>query len=329
MNIYVNTNSNQTNNNNIKNENNYEEIEKLSQGLHGISHENKSENLSNSYTSNSKLSEFYSTDKIYTIDPRNNNLISFSLSAKKYELINYIDKTNKEFLLLLNNKNNFPTLFNTNNGLFIVLDNNIYFYNPQNNILSFLTRLNFSHNKSSLTLIKNEIYIISGKGMKNCEKYNLYEHKIYNIPSVNYEKVYAGICHINKYIFSFFGEGCNSIEKLNIENLNNPNWDIINYKINNQINDNLNLQNCICIFDDYANIIIFGGKNSNNKINENAFYFDLGNVLINKKIKFTNPTLFNCQSLAIEYDIFVAFDVNGNLHAFDKDISFHKIYNGN
>ena len=266
---------------------------------------------------------------IYSID-LNNRIISFDLLTKKFNIINPIDKTStikeNNFSQIISNQNYSINSLNTHKGLFIIIYNIIYYYESFSNRLFLFSKLTHTHNKCSSIIIKNDIYIISGENTVKCEKCSLDNGKVTNIPNVNYEKPFCGLCNIgNNYLYSIFGYNCIYIEKLKLYSEYNQNisWEIVQYKLNE---NEIHLKNFLCVLDDYMNIIIFGGEDYEKNLNNNIYCFDIGDGNIYKKGEIDNTSLFNCQSLQIEENLYICFDLYSNIHAYNRELDIHIVY---
>ena len=291
-----------------------------------INTENINEYFSNKINENINQSN---PNIIYSID-LNNRIISFDLSTKKFNIINPIDKTSmikdNNFSQIISNPNYSINSLNTHKGLFIIIYNLIYYYESFTNRLFLFTKLTHSHNKCSSIIIKNDIYIISGENTVKCEKCSLDNGKVTNIPNVNYEKPFCGLCNIgNNYLYSIFGYNCIYIEKLKLYSEYNKDisWEIVQYKLNE---NEINLKNFLCVLDDYMNIIIFGGEDYDKNLNNNIYCFDIGDGNIYKKGEIDNTSLFNCQSLQIEENLYINFDLYSNIHAYNRELDIHIVY---
>ena len=291
-----------------------------------INTENINEYFSNKINENINQSN---PNIIYSID-LNNRIISFDLSTKKFNIINPIDKTSmikdNNFSQIISNPNYSINSLNTHKGLFIIIYNLIYYYESFTNRLFLFTKLTHSHNKCSSIIIKNDIYIISGENTVKCEKCSLDSGKVTNIPNVNYEKPFCGLCNIgNNYLYSIFGYNCIYIEKLKLYSEYNKDisWEIVQYKLNE---NEINLKNFLCVLDDYMNIIIFGGEDYDKNLNNNIYCFDIGDGNIYKKGEIDNTSLFNCQSLQIEENLYINFDLYSNIHAYNRELDIHIVY---
>ena len=291
------------------------------------------EDLNKSKTINtSTVTSFFQSNYLYTIDPRNNNLISFNLTTKLFSKILYQDNTNNIFINSLINiqKKFIPNILNINNGVYIIINKYLFFYNAENNTMSLLTNLISSHNKCCSIICKNEIFIVSGENCYECEKFNLFDHLKNILPQVNSIKINSSLIKINnKLIFCLFGENNNYIEKLDITNTKEK-WEIVNYNIENKIKNNniFSLSKFTCFLDDYLNIIILGGENELKEINNKIYLFNIEKRKLLEYSNFENSELFHQQNIQIDEDIFLCFDLKGNVHSFDKEFTFHKIFNG-
>ena len=74
------------------------------------------------------------------------------------------------------------------------------------------------------------------------------------------------------------------------------------------------------------NIVIFGGQDSQQNLNYNIYSFDIGYCEFSKKGKIDNSSLFNSLPLQITDNLFLAFDLNGNVHVYNREIDIHSVY---
>ena len=74
------------------------------------------------------------------------------------------------------------------------------------------------------------------------------------------------------------------------------------------------------------NIIIFGGEDYEKNLNNNIYCFDIGDGNFYKKGEIDNISLFNCQSLQIEENLYLAFDLYCNIHVYNRELDIHIVY---
>ena len=327
-NIYIENNNSEKKNDEENNEDKNENINFNTESSNYIETKINTENLMKSNLETETIKKEPNPNLIFSVN-KDKKIISFDLGSKKFNVIKPIDKTstlkNNFWEVILNNNYSINCL-NTEYGLFIIINNLIFFYESSSNSIYLFSELNYSHNKCSSILIKNDIYIISGENTLKCEKCNLENGIISNVPNVNYEKSFCGLCNIgNNYLYTIFGYNCICIEKLKLSSNynNNISWEIVKYNYNEI---KFTLQNLICLVDDYMNIIIFGGQDSQQNLNYNIYSFDIGYCEFSKKGKIDNSSLFNSLPLQITDNLFLAFDLNGNVHVYNREIDIHSVY---
>ena len=267
------------------------------------------------------------------------DLLSFDLKEKKFEIITIRDNTNGIFNSYIEyyqeNKLN-PLILNSIEGFYILLHKYIFYYDQINNNISILVKLISHHTSGGFIYIKNELYSLSGNNTTQCEKYSLLSNKNIILPNTNFPRVNSGICNINnEYIYLFFGKAnINSIERLYIgNNINynyNDNWEIvrINQKIG-FIDGNICLDKFASFLDDYSNIIIFGGEDCKGNENKNIYGFNLNNNNISIIGKIDSCSLYCTQYIMLDESIFSIYDINNGLHFFNKELDYHEIFNLN
>jgi len=272
---------------------------------------------------------------IYTLNE--NKIICFNLYEKKFILINPKDKTNGVFDNYLSKESSPPLTLNTNQGFFILLDNCIFHYNEFNNTINILHQLLTPHKEGGFIYLNNEIYSLSGKDCLQCEKYSIKKNINIKLPSVNYARINSGLCNINnEYLYIFFGNKCyNSIERLNLsidyetmsEYINN--WEYM--QINNAMEngDKICLERFTLFLDDYNNVIILGGNDSEGNINQDIYGLNLDNNEIGVIGKIDTSALYIGQNIQIDDSIFAIYDLKNGLHFFNKELDYHEIYNFN
>ena len=276
-----------------------------------------------------------SYQNIYTLNE--NKIICFNLYEKKFILINPKDKTNGLFDNYISKMSSPPLTLNTNQGFFILLDIYIFHYNEFNNTINILNQIITPHKEGGFIYLNNEIYSISGKDCLQCEKYSIKKNINIKLPSVNYVRINSGLCNINnEYLYIFFGNKCdNSIERLNLsidyetmsEYINN--WEYM--QINNAMEngDKISLERFTLFLDDYNNVIILGGNDSNGNINQDIYGLNLDNNEIGVIGKIDTSALYLGQNIQIDDSIFAIYDSRNGLHFFNKELDYHEIYNFN
>ena len=265
------------------------------------------------------------------------DIICFNFIQKKFDIISVNDNTRGIFTSYISyykqNKLR-PLLLNTQKNFFVLMQKYIFYYDFSLNNINILTKTFSNHLNGNFIQIENSLYSISGNNNTQCELYSLIINQNKLLPSTNYPRINSGICNINnEYIYLFFGQFCqNSIERLNIQNLNyDEKWEIIKINEINDVNNNIiNLGKFISFLDDYDNVIIFGGEDYNNeKGNKNIFGFNLSDNSISVIGKIDSCAMYVNQYIKLDESIFSVFDENNGLHFFSKELDYHEIFNLN
>ena len=268
------------------------------------------------------------------------DLISFNINEKKFEIISVKDKTNgifNSYIAYYHENKLYPLLLNTPKGFYILLNKYIFCYDQITNSISTLIKLYSYHTNGNFIYIRNDLYSISGINTTQCEKYSLNSNNNILLPETNFPRINSGICNVNnEYIYVFFGKFCeNSIERLYIGNNNNyyndnDKWEIVRINEINGFNDNkICLSKFVTFLDDFSNIIIFGGEDCKEKENNNIFGFNLNNNNISIIGKIDSCSLYSSQFIMLDESIFSIFDINNGLHFFNKELDYHEIFNLN
>ena len=292
----------------------------------------------NDYISTIKYTESALQQFNFIYSLMGNELVSFNLKEKKFELISINDNTNGIFNSYLSyyEKNKLkPLLLNCQKGFYILMHKYIFNFIQQNNNISILVKLISYHTNGNFFNVNDDLYSISGNNNTQCEKYSLNSGKIMSLPNANCPRVNSGICNINnEYIYLFYGQNCEySVERLFIgKEIYNPNdkWEIISMNEIIGFNDKLFLHKIITFLDDFNNIIIFGGEDYfNRKSNKSIFGFNLNNNNLSIIGKIDSCALYSSQYIKLDESIFSVYDMNNGLHFFNKELDYHEIFNLN
>lgn len=252
---------------------------------------------------------------IYTIS-KNGELISYGIELKKFVLINTLPIKGWQYFYSIYQKNSEGSLFlNTLTGLFILTGENynqLFYYSQKKNAISLIKLFNTNHKYGGMLLLKEDIKIIilGGEYDNSVILFNLGKNEEKNLPKLNHKRINSSYNIINdRYIISFFGKGNNTIEFLDLKNINySNNWNILNYNTNNFNFKELSGHICFNIDDNI--MILLGGENNNYII---IFYF--------------NEKFLDISD--IELKIEEPNDVNINELIFDKEKSFNSIIDEN
>ena len=282
-----------------------------------------------------KLDEKNQIDKIYTF--QGNNLISFDISEKKFMIINPKDNTQGIFYNYISKLTNPPLFLNTSRGLFFIIEDYIFHYNPQENNIYILNKLISSHNEGGFIYIYDEIYSLSGRDCLLCEKYSIENKANVRLPKVNYERINSGVYNVNdEYLYIFFGEKCdNSVERLDLsidyESMQDyiNNWEFIQIESIIDNIEKINLEKFILFLDDYNNIIIIGGCDKDGNSNQNIYGLNLTTNEISIIGKIDTCALYFGQNIQFDESNFAIYDSKNGLHFFNKELDYHEIFNYN
>ena len=286
----------------------------------------------------SKINNSYFPRKgkyIYTID-NNGKLLSYGIELKKFIYIN-LSLINgwQDFYNNYYKKNSDGSLLlNTLGGLFILTGDNfnkLFYYSQYKNAIYLIQTFKTNHKYGGMLLTSdgNKIIILGGESTNEVILYNIDKNEIINLPNLNNKRINASYNLINdKYIFTFFGKGNNTIEYLDLNNIKNC-WNILNYKCNNSFKE---LEGHISFKINNNVVIIVGGKNNTNII---VFYFkekflDVTDIIINfdelKKIKeliFDKEKCFNIiYNSENNCNEIIGMDNEGNVHCFNDNYTY-------
>ena len=166
----------------------------------------------------------------------------------------------------------------------------------------------------SILFNNNNLYIIGGfdnnkKASKECFYFSYHDKKWENLPKLNIPRANSSICIYNKYIIYIFrgrnNEGeLNTIEYININDINNNCWRLINVIDYGYTWNNI-YHSCAVVFEENK-ILIFGGEDEN-RIYKDSFLFDIKNNNIYRGMSLKIPAAFNNQGI---------FN-NGKIYGFD------------
>ena len=336
MNLQIKSNRNDIinlkNNNNINSNINNKSIKDF-ENTNNLAEEFKNTNID--IESIEKEQSLIPYPNIYTL--KGNKIINFNLFEKKFILINPKDQTNGLFVKYISEMTTPPLTLNTPKGFFILIKRFIFLYNTVNNTIYTFTQILSPHEEGGFIYINDEIYSLSGKDCLLCEKYSNEKNTKIKLPSVNFARVNAGYCNINnEYLYVFFGNNCeNSIERLNLnidyesmkEYINN--WEHIQVYSLLENGENINLERFTLFLDDYNNVIILGGNDNKDNVNQDIYGFNLVNNEITAIGKIDSSAIYNGQNIQLDDSIFAIYDTLNGLHFFNKELDYHEIYNFN
>ena len=268
---------------------------------------------------------------IYTIDNKG-ELLSYGIDIKKFIYINTsFIKGWKYFYSLYKNNSEGSLFLNTLGGFFILTGDNynqLFYYSQCKNMIYLIKSFKTNHKYGGILLTKDgsKIIILGGEYNNSALLFNIQKNEVINLPNLIHRRINSSYNIINdRYIFSFFGKGNNTIEYLD---LNNNYWNILNYKSNGSLSKELeghigfNIDNNI--------IIIIGGKK-----NENVLIFYLKEKFLDvtdmkvipdknsdiKKLIFEKEKCFNIIEDNNNKEI-IGMDSEGNVHSFNEDYAY-------
>ena len=287
------------------------------------------------------------TKSIILFNIEYNNFISLDLSSILTNFPNFNSSMQFEFI---DNNNNY-LLFITGGNERTIKDNSKYSsdsfmimniklninMNSKNKtdytkkyIIEYKDKMPSSKSHHSILFFNHNLYIIGGYDNNKIASrecfYFSYENKNWcNMPKLNVPRANCSMCLYNKsFLYLFRGrnnEGLlNSIECLNINNIHNNNWKIINVVDYGFVWDNI-YNSCTVPLEENR-ILIFGGEDEN-KLYRESFLFDIKNNNIYRGMDLKIPAAFNGQGIYYNGKIY-GFDFknkNGDyehkLHIFD------------
>ena len=295
------------------------------------------------------------TKSIILFNIEYNNFISLDLSSVLTNFPNFNSSIQFEFI----EYNNYYLLFITGGNERTIKDNSNYSsdsfiiiniklninVNSKNKIdftkkyiIEFKDKMPSSKSHHSILFYNHNLYIIGGYDNNKISSrecfYFSYENKNWcRMPKLNVPRENCSMCLYNKsFLYLFRGrnnEGLlNSIEYLNINNIHNNNWKIINVVDYGFVWDNI-YNSCTVPLEENR-IIIFGGEDEN-KLYRESFLFDVKNNNIYRGMDLKIPAAFNGQGIYYNGKIY-GFDFknkNGDyehkLHIFDIRKNFWTI----
>ena len=123
-------------------------------------------NTLNSQAFKNKEKNIISYPNLYTL--KEDKIINFNLTEKKFVLINPVDNTDGLYGNYITKYSYPPLTLNTPLGFFILINDFIFYYDEINNTINILTKLICPHINSNFIFINEELYSISGKNCLTC-----------------------------------------------------------------------------------------------------------------------------------------------------------------
>ena len=259
----------------------------------------------------------------------------------------------KNYFETINDDTNGNILITINCNLFIITGKNYdIFYEFVSSKKSMIKLCNLKNNHSNGVLVyyNNKFFCISGDFNKKAEVYSESKNEWKNLNNCLIERSNSfAVVYDNKYLFNIFGynyptkECLNSIEYMDITELDNniTEWKDLKYKNNDSLS--LNIKNFFCINYLDQKLIIVGGYNGKDNVHEKNFIqiiFGNNNNLdeaiverVERKYKDIDKNkkyLFNGQygyHIGDKNEIFYeVFDSDFNCHVFQVSNMGHDVY---
>ena len=181
-------------------------------------------------------------------------------------------------------------------------------------IIEYKDKMPLCKSHHSTIFYNNNLYIIGGYDnnkivSKECFYFSYKNKSWHNMPNLNMPRANCSICLYNKSILYIFRGrnnegGLNTIEYLDINNIENNNWNLINVLDYGFVWNNI-YNSCVVPFEENR-ILIFGGEDEN-KIYKESFLFDINNNNVYRGLDLKIPAAFNGQGI---YN-------NGKIYGFD------------
>ena len=198
-------------------------------------------------------------------------------------------------------------------------------------MISLIKSFKTNHKYGGMLLTKDgsKIIILGGEYNSSVILFNLHKNEVINLPTLIHKRINSSYNILNdRYIFSFFGKGNNTIEYLDLNNNKNNSWNILNYKSNGLLFKELDGHIGFNIEENI--IIIIGGKN-----NENVMIFYLKEKFLDitdikvitdknsdiKKLYFDKEKCFNTIEDNNNKEI-IGMDNEGNVHCLNDDYAY-------
>ena len=264
---------------------------------------------------------------IYTITSKG-VLLGFDILNKKYTITNINTINNwKGFIVDYLNYFTGSLLLNTLRGFLILTSqfyNNLFYYSQKKNTIVKLQKTKYGHKYGSMVFSNDHknLYIGGGENCKFVEKLNFENNKCIKtqLPNLLCERINFCFGIINNKLFALFGQQNNTIEYLDLENIDK--WILINYSTN--IEKNIDIEGHACIPANNELLITGGSKNSKMIIfnteknylevtnNDLPLIESVGEYMFDKDKNFNH---FNENQL-------YGMDSMGNIHIFENDFSY-------
>ena len=289
-------------------------------GINNINNQKNNSSYLYSITKEGEILEFDILKKIY-----------FFIDASKIKNWNYFISEyvkNYEGSLLLN----------TFQGLFIITGkkfSDLYYFSKKYNSISKMKSFKYNHKNGGLILSQdNKSLLVIGGETQNIEILTFENGLISYLPPLLNKRVNSAFTFIGNLLFAFFGKNNSTIEYLNMKT--NKKWELINFKINTNKTEKINLEGHVAIPINSSEILILGGR-QNKKLMifdykeknidvtniDMPFIEKVGKYLFDKD-KYFN-VFFGNDKLGIDessLNQLIAMDSKGNIHSFDNNFNY-------
>ena len=274
---------------------------------------------------------------ILTNFPNFNSSIQFELAENSDCYLLFITGGNER---IIKDNNNYSSdsflIINIKLNIFMNSKNKIDF--TQKYIIEYKDKMPLKKSHHSILFYDDNLYVIGGfddhkKATKECFYFSYKNKSWKKMPNLNIPRANCSICLYNKsFLYLFRGrnnEGeLNTIEYININNIENNNWKLINVIDYGLVWNNI-YNSCTVSYEENK-ILIFGGEDEN-KLYRESFLFDIKNNNIYRGMDLKIPAAFNGKGIYNNGKIY-GFDFknkNGDyehkLHIFDIQKNFWTI----
>lgn len=257
----------------------------------------------------------------------NDNRKEFGINYKKI-----YDSKDKSCLSI--SKDSFPLIYNFNKGLFLLMENKVFYYKNQE--MNLVNNSLYSHSNGSFVYCKydSRLYLLGGKESLSTERisYSIEQERLEGeweecCRMSEYRMKFCCFCINDKVIYVILGNNpskepefysnsnsvldtvtyYNSVLILDVSLLNDG-WKHLKIN-NNHINLELNLKNSACLTFTYDQILIFGGTDEKDETNHNIYSFKLKTGKLENYF-LTQPTATNTSTFNIKLEFSNVFHSN-------------------
>ena len=211
-----------------------------------------------------------------------------------------------------------------------------FFYNKNEKSLTRFTDMLYGHSAHSLIFIPPQyIVVISGSGIRKCEKYFMESNSWAELPEISIPRQNTTLYYHNKqYLYAFGGAYWDEKDKnfaylSTVERLDmgigsvegGKYWEVIKtYQISNNINIRKSVMTAISYNE--SKILLIGGSVSNNSYSDECILFDFEKNEFSKKEGLILPrrTCFPHKFFMYSGDKCYQLDNDGNVYSFDFNL---------